>query len=139
MSRQKFFAQFNQVKGTIGVQDHHELIHNFTRGRTQSIKGLSEAELNELNDHLKRYLISVKQVEYDMSADNMRKKIISQFRTCGYEVNGRADMPRIYGAVAKYGYLHKPLNNYTANELPKLVSQFEAMSDKFIMSFADED
>jgi len=35
------------------------------------------------------------------------------------------DYSAVKAWVTKYGYLKKPLNRYTYNELPKLVRQFE--------------
>jgi hypothetical protein len=37
----------------------------------------------------------------------------------------KRDYKSFHEWVIKYGYLKKPLNRYTYNELPKLVSQFE--------------
>ena len=72
--------------------------------------------------------------------DKMRKKIISMMRECGYEKFSHqrggmvADMPRIYALVENKGYLKKPLNEYSHNELPKLVSQMESIYISIIKS-----
>lgn len=36
-----------------------------------------------------------------------------------------ANIERMGGWIKQYGYLHKPLNQYTASELPKLIHQFK--------------
>jgi hypothetical protein len=72
----------------------------------------------------------------DDPADRMRKKIISLAREMGWELRttaGKAaDMDRIKNWVMKYGYLKKPLNDYTINELPRLVTQFEHVYRDFL-------
>jgi hypothetical protein len=46
-------------------------------------------------------------------------------------------MQRIYAWVEKYGYLHKHLNKYTYEELPKLVSQAEQCYYSFLKTVAN--
>ncbi len=70
--------------------------------------------------------------ETDLQADTMRKKIISMLREIGYETkyNNKivADMQRIYTLIKSKGFKKpKGLNEYTYEELPKLVSQIEAI------------
>lgn len=128
------FAQFFMIMKRMVARgadiSKEELIREFTNNRKSRLTELSEMEYLYFINWLKQsYLIPLEAVkgmsEEEISADNMRKKIISRFRTMGYNENGEADMERIYAWVIKYGYLKKQLNNYTTKELPLLVSQVE--------------
>jgi len=72
-----------------------------------------------------------------VKADKMRKKILSLTWEMNWVVKDPAlkvDVERVNAWCVKYGYLHKPLNSYTYNELPKLLSQFEALHASFVNS-----
>jgi ribosomal protein L44E len=112
------------------------LCQSFSSGRTTHLGQMTDAEQRELFSHLQRQAnrtaqpvvrhISPEQVR----TEKQRKKLIAVARSMGWEVIGpnglrQADMQRIYRWVEQYGYLHKHLNDYTADELPKLLSQFE--------------
>jgi len=72
---------------------------------------------------------------YNQESDTMRKKIISLFRKMSYTLpDGKVDMCAVEVWTEKYGYLHKPLNNYTYAELPKLVTQAQAVYQSFLKS-----
>ena len=70
--------------------------------------------------------------------DTMRKKVISLCRQAGMAINGKADMKHIYEWVQKYGHAtdgkgnNKHFNKYTYHELPKLITQAEAMLNKYL-------
>lgn len=72
----------------------------------------------------------------EVSLDRQRKKIISSCREMGWNKGGYADMRRIYDWVEKYGYLNKPLNEYTLQEIPRLVTQASNMKDSYLKGFA---
>jgi len=77
-----------------------------------------------------------------VQSDTMRKKMISMAREMGWVLvkdnptNGtpmlEANMERINNWCKQYGYLHKTLNQYTFEELPKLVSQFGILHEEFL-------
>lgn len=117
-------------------RDYVDVVSNYTK---ESTTQLTHDEANamilqlerELNDkNITAYNNRVKAA--DVAADAMRKKIISQCRECGWLINGKADMKRVYAWVLKYGYLHKPLMQYTAAELPALVTQAVRMKESFL-------
>jgi hypothetical protein len=122
----RFFAALKAAEQQIKQKiDRHDLIHDFTKGRTQSLTDLSMGELNELITQLG--------AQKDDPCDRMRKKIISMLKYQGYQLpSGKADMVRIYAFILKYGYLHKHLNEYSEEDLPKLVYQAETMKKKYI-------
>jgi len=63
----------------------------------------------------------------------MRRRIISMCYSLGWTTYNTTtkrtvvDMTRLEGWMMNYSYQHKPMSSYTLDELPKLVSQFEAM------------
>lgn len=106
-----------------------DLIKHYSSNRTESVKELNFYEANQVINHIKAI---VEEDKPDDPADVMRKKIISMLREVGYEkfdtIKNRkvADMQRIYKLIKEKGYLKpKYLNEYTHDELPKLVSQIE--------------
>ncbi len=101
----------------------------------------AKAHVSELDFDEANKLINVLDAEekemYRMkrnSEDAMRKKIISCCREMGWHKSGKADMLRIEAWVLKFGYLHKKLNAYTAQELPQLVTQAENMKNGYLAS-----
>lgn len=67
--------------------------------------------------------------------DRQRRKIISLFRTIGFEKDGKADLTRIKKYIKEVGFAKKGLYEYSALELPKLVTQIELIVNKEIASF----
>lgn len=111
-----------------------DLVHEFTNGRESSTRHLTFDEAKRMISYLKE---GMDKQERD-ACDKMRKKIISHLRQCGYTIGPRADMGKIYAWVEKYGYLHKPLNKYTAQELPKLVSQAHQYLKSILSQYAKQ-
>lgn len=70
----------------------------------------------------------------ERSKNLQRRSLISCLRECGYNHRGAADMDRIYQWVLKYGYLHKELNDYSYEELPKLVTQAKSYRASYLKS-----
>ena len=72
--------------------------------------------------------------------DRMRKRILSMCYSIGWtrynpeKRRQEVDMDRLEAWLLKYGYLHKPLNDYTYMELPALVTQAE----RLLLSTLDE-
>lgn len=134
MSKNRFAAYFaieNRLINAGIKQERSELIMDFTKDQKRSLTELSAWEYNEFLNWLNR-LFPSKATEDEVSRNNQRRKIISLFRKMGWQFGGKADMERIYAWVIKYGYLDKPLNEYTYQELPKLVTQVETIYTKFL-------
>lgn len=108
--------------------DRSSLIWDFTQGKKTSLKDLSSVEYREFISYLNRILSST-----NIKADKMRKKIISYFHKMGYqEEDMTINMDRVNNWCCRYGYLHKRLNDYTENELPKLITQVESVYTSFL-------
>ena len=136
------FAIFFALGNKLGIDPEMRmnLVRQFSKGRTGSLKELNSYEFAELVSHLQRQMpnsapLAAKPQPAPSpkweSADAMRKKIFFLFRELGYCWGSEpGDMARnaivVKHYVATHGYLKcKPLNSYTQEELPKLVSQFQ--------------
>lgn len=66
-------------------------------------------------------------------ADKMRKKVLHYFHNMGWQTEkGKIDWQSVSGWMESKSYLNKGLNDYTLEELPKLVSQVQSMHNKHI-------
>jgi hypothetical protein len=102
----------------------------FTAGRSASSKDLRYAEASELIKHLEAGDPNRE------AAEKMRGKILYYAHEMGWHTfkNGRfvADVKRIDEWCLKYGYMKRKLDGYSYQELPRLVSQFEAVYKHYI-------
>lgn len=107
------------------------LVNCASNGRTESSRSLTVDEAQ----YLISYLRSLPNKEADQ-ANRMRRKIISMAHEMGWHVlvgdRWVADLTRINNWMMKSSYLKKRLNDYKYNELPKLVTQFEAVYKSFL-------
>ena len=91
---------------------------------------LSFSEAGALIKRLKEQQNSLNPARH-AKAEKMRRKIISMAHEIGWQKPGtalaspKADIKRIDDWCRKFGYLKKALDNYTCEELPQLVTQFE--------------
>ena len=112
----------------IDAELKEEMVYRFTNGRTNRSSKMTVNECQAMINELSSSPTIGKE-------DKMRKKIISLFRKMGYiKEDNKVDMTAVEDWVLKYGYLKKSLNKYRYNELPKLVSQAEAVYQSFIIS-----
>lgn len=125
-------TRMHTLLSTLGMRDDKkELMKVFADDQrpVTSSKELYYHEAFALID----YLVSVQRMSPEaVKCDRMRKKIISACREVGMNIGSRADMKRVNDWATQYGYLHKPLNSYTLEELPKLVYQAEAYRKDFL-------
>jgi len=99
-----------------------------TRCRAESLKKLTRAEADQL---IRNLLELFPQPEFEKAA-RMRKKILAQCREMRWEKDGQPDYERLNQWCLKYGFLRKPMNEYSEKELPKLVSQFEEVYKSYL-------
>lgn len=115
--------------GRHGLMDEKEnIIATFTDGRTTSTKEMTDREAREMIQYL------MKHNPRAGAEDKMRKKVLSMAHEMGWRVVGteKISMARVNQWCITYGYLHKPLDQYSYDELPKLISQFESVYAKFL-------
>ncbi|MEI6683449.1 MAG: hypothetical protein WCO44_12505 [Bacteroidota bacterium] len=121
----------------------HDLVRSFTDGRTENSSELSDLEADELIRHLETLIKkphgpTLSGVDYQ--GQQQRRRILSLCYNIGWVICNEAskkhqvDFTRLNSWMLKYGYMHKPLNNYSYQELPRLVTQFENMATSVLMS-----
>ena len=120
-------------------KDKESIISTFSAKRTTSSKELTFNEAGAIIEHFQSMDLSQRRSE------RMRNKILMFAHEMGWETSPsvplrveregsprtdikpkkKVDIERINNWCIKFGYLHKKLDEYTYEELPKLVSQFE--------------
>lgn len=120
-----FFALFNRARreGKVRVDDHREFVADYFDGARTGLSECTADELRKLERHLQELVDPV-----GASADRQRRKVIAICASHGMTAGGRPDMARINAWCTKYGFGHKPLNNYSNAELPRLVTQAERIA-----------
>lgn len=113
-----------------GLLPHkRDIIESYSGGRTSSSKELYINEAGELLNYLtqqnKDVNVSSKLMAKLFAMCHEMKWIPQTTVVEGNQVKIKKDYSQVHGWVKKYGYLKKPLRDYTYNELPKLVSQLE--------------
>ena len=107
------------------------MVMGFSGGRETSSKGLYYNEAIEMIRHLQDLQ------KGDSRCSKMLGKIFSYAHEIGWtkkNATGKtvADVKRIDEWAVKYSYLAKKVNQYSYNELPKLVTQFESFYKDFL-------
>lgn len=102
--------------------DEREAVRKEIQGG-RSLSKIPREELQSICRELERQLDDGDGDAED--SDKMRKKVIGLLTQSGMKKDDKPCMAQIYPYVKKYGYLKKGLNEYTKDELPKLVTQME--------------
>jgi hypothetical protein len=123
-----FFAAEKKLRQSGLYYDRAELIEEFTKGRTSSLRALSASEYTDLVVFMNQ-LVGKNEFQ---KANDMRRKVIALLAKQGYVKDGFSDMERINAFCVSHGHAHKELNAYSIDELTKLVSQVDIMYAKFI-------
>jgi cysteinyl-tRNA synthetase len=110
----------------ITAEQKKEMVAGATNGRSTSAADLLKNEAQNLINHLNRLSGQQSQNKNWEAADRMRKKVLSICHEMGWELaDGSVDMDRLEAFLLARGCLKKRLNDFTVNELPALVTQFE--------------
>lgn len=120
-------------KQNIAKEIKEMMVHGFTAGRSTSSKDLYYEEAVLMIKHLKSNDPNRE------AAEKMRRKVLYFAHEMGWVKlkNGKliADIQRVDDWCMKFGHVKRKLDNYPYEELPKLVSQFEAVYKHYIQSF----
>jgi len=105
----------------------HELVYNWTNGRTQSTKDLSEFELSQIIHRIESTIDFGKEITIEMEDEKRRKRsiVLAIATRVGIFQNGNWDDFNRF--MEKSSVLHKPLYKYTNSELDKLIKQFRSI------------
>ncbi|MBL7902917.1 MAG: hypothetical protein JNK73_13050 [Bacteroidia bacterium] len=113
----------------IDEETKEQLVYDFTSKRETSSSKMLVNECQALINHLimmKNQTSKSVKTQLDNSPENkMRRKVLSVFHEMNWKNGSGLDWNRINNWMDKFSYLHKPLNNYTKEELPKLITQVE--------------
>lgn len=130
-------AQVKAINATLAktglMSDKADIVLNATDGRTTHSSAMSIEEaralLLALNRNVKTAQAPVKPTQ------KMANKLFSMAHEIGWikeitlvtpsGITKKKDYSAVHAWIGKFGYLHKPLSQYTYAELPKLVAQFE--------------
>ena len=130
----RVFSIINQINTTGGNVSHKGLVYDFTGGRTENIKELSDAEFREFEDNLINMSPNKKAklaVAYQCDPlDPTRKAIIAIFKSIGRSVDDAKVWAEKYGVFG----VKKPFNEYNGQELYQLIRNAEKMKTDFIKS-----
>lgn len=144
MASQEQVKAIYTLLGKFNLRDEKEsIVRSFTANRTASTRAMKDNEAAALIGHLKSMDV------VDTRSEKMRKKILSMAHEMGWEkevesakLKGESaklkvgkrviDMEHVNNWCVSHGYLHKKLDDYTYAELPRLVSQFEAVYKDYL-------
>lgn len=116
-----------------------DIVMGFTGGRTESSRAMTDQEAMLMIEHLENLQKGGSTAQPVIAyggkrcgktqgaTETMKRKIISMAHECGWKMpGGKIDMNAVNSWCVKFGYLHKPLDDHTYQELPKLITQFES-------------
>jgi hypothetical protein len=124
----------------IDAEMKEDLVLQFSNQRTNTSSKLLVVECEALINHLQSvkngYVIDGNKgrstFDKNTPENKMRRKILSICHEIHWTKNGSIDWNKLDAFLLKSGYLHKEkLNDYTVEELPKLVTQFEQLQKTF--------
>lgn len=130
------YARLNAMLKLLNKQAYKiDYIVDVTNGRSQSSKDLTDQEYSSLMNILKKEAEPI-QVKYNEAGNRMRKKILSICHELGMHLQGttKIDMQAVNKLCRDRGMFKKDLNKHSNAELPKLVTQFEAILNSYYKS-----
>lgn len=111
----------------IDAEQRHELMREFSNGRTSSSKELYAPECNQLIHRLEQQLTE----REDNRLYKVRRKLFSLAHELGWEdATGKVDRARLDGFLLKFGPGKKILMAMDAKELSKAITQLEQVNAK---------
>lgn len=123
-------------KNRIDADSKETMVAGFSGGREVSSKYLTYEEAEAMIKHLQ----SMYGFGETKSTVTMVGKMLYYCHEMGWTKSNPqgkkvADMARLNEWAKKFGYLHKEVSAYAHDDLPKLVSQFEAVYKSFLNKF----
>jgi hypothetical protein len=114
----------------LSKEDKATIVNGFSAGRCTSSKLLYFDEAKDCIAHLQKLQGGESKIK--PGTEKMIGKMLAYARAMGWtKLNAEnkviADFARMDAWAVKFGYMHKKINDYYYYELPKLVSQFEAV------------
>lgn len=105
-----------------------DMVYSCTAGRVERTRDTTSAEAADIIEYL------VRQSDLPPSArDKMKRKILSLAHEMRWELpNGSVDMVRVDNWCIRFSGKEKGLDDFSYNELPALVTQFEKVYRDFL-------
>lgn len=125
----------------ISGEDKRALVSGFTNTRTTSSREMLMVEAQQMIKHLEGALDVVATAptpEHEEASDKMRRKIISLCHEMRWYIEGtsKVDMARLNGWCQARSFGKKVLNQYSYDELTKLLTQFKIVYSKYLLDLA---
>ncbi|TFF35226.1 hypothetical protein [Mucilaginibacter psychrotolerans] len=130
-------AQITKVRTLLSKAGFDEkekkvFVKQLTGGRTDSLKAMNYQETQEIIQQLEG-MVGQAATPLKKPGDDMRNKILSRAHEMHWELlSGKVDMERVNNWCIRYSGKNKPLNQFTVDELPTLVTQFERAYQSFL-------
>lgn len=122
-------SRLHVLLGQLGIdtEQRHELVLQFTHGRTHSSRAMLALECNQLIHSLeKQYESGEGQKQY-----NMRRKVFSLAHELGWELpDGKVNRDHLDAFILKRGGTKKPFMKLSTKDLRNLITQLEVMNAK---------
>lgn len=120
------------------MNQRHDLVFSFSNNRTDNSAELTNTEIEKLISHLNNIDHPSKATSDFVQGEKMRKRILSLCHQYGWteyshkKKSNVVDLVMLNNWMLKYSFLHKPLNEYSQQELPALITQFETVIKKYL-------
>ena len=117
--RKRLHRKLMTLLSKLGIDDdmRHEMVYNFTGGRTQSTKELSLSEMSELIMQLEG--------DHEEKIRRLRSEILAIATRTG--IHDPSNWEKFNAFMIHRSIHHKPLNEYSLEELKELRRQFRAI------------
>lgn len=128
-TRRRMMGLFARARITDDLR--HDLVYNFTAGRTSSSTGLELSEMRELCMKLQNELSSSTQVDLylEMQRKKLRSQVLKIATDCG--IKDPAGFDSFNRFMLTHSILKKELHKYNLEELHSLVKQFRGLSRNY--------
>lgn len=129
MEKKRNYKRFwGLLKEVTGGMESREMVFNWTSGKKEHLRDLTDEEYKNLCKYLENQLPDMAKIK------RQRAKILSiATQNLGFGLNGnasRVDWERFNTFMKNRSVLRKTLPEYKVDELPKLVTQFELIAKK---------
>ncbi|MDC9722397.1 MAG: hypothetical protein PSN34_06445 [Urechidicola sp.] len=109
----------------------HELVYAWSRGRTKSTKFLSPNEIDALCHKLETSFKFATNVDAAIELEKKKKRSIILKIAQNVGIHTPNDWSVFNGFMKRSSILKKQLNNYSLEELDKLIKQFRAIESNY--------
>lgn len=124
--------QLMAIFSRLGINDEmrHDIVHNYTNGRTNSTRQLSESELNGLMWRFQSQLQSVNNsAVQELERKQKRSTVLAIAQRCG--IHSGTSFDKFNSFMMNKSVHKKELHKYTLEELDELIKQFRGLERNY--------